>query len=79
MCLCPNLLLAQFYLFFHKYAMNGTIWQIKSGVLDITVGVMSKVVHLNGENSSFQNIILTQIVIDKCIKFVNESLNSFFV
>ena len=52
---------------------------LKGGVLYITVGVIRKAVHFNGQNHSFHNIISAQLIIEKCIKFFNGLMNSFVV
>ena len=35
---------------------------IKSGVLDITIGMIKKVIHFNGKTPSFYNMMYTQII-----------------
>ena len=46
--------------------VNGSMWclivSIKGGMLDLTVGVVKKVIYFNRENHSFSNILLTQII-----------------
>ena len=36
-------------------------WTLSSGVLDITIGMIKKVIHLNSKTPSFYNMMYTQI------------------
>ena len=49
-------------------------------MLDITIGMIKKVIHFNGKTSLFYNVMHTQIFHEhRSIKFFNKSTISFVV
>ena len=51
---------------------------IKSSVLDITIGMIKKVIHSNGKNPSFYNITHNYFI-NISLKIFKKSMNSFVV
>ena len=48
-------------------------------MLDITLGMIKKVIHFNGKTPSFYNMMYTKYSINISIKFFNKSTLSFVV
>ena len=47
---------------------------IKNGVLDITIGMIKKVIHFNGETPSFYNMMYIQIFHKHIFQVFNKSM-----
>ena len=67
-----------YVVFTYIYIYNSYLLSIKSGVLDITIGMIKKVNHFNNKTPSFYNMMYTQIF-HKHIQQVFKKINNFAV